>query len=185
MTKSIAVILAACAAFYCASATARFIQGDPMGLIPNPTPTPVTAADVLRHHQLNRPLNHPYVYVNNNPLRYTDPLGLEPVGTIPEDPSKAAVFYNLPRSMRKPSGGCVVDCILKRRVACLPVRGAGMLGGLGVAAVGSFASQGTAFPTLVGPSVAIGGTTGDMICDTYFFEQSCQEECNKNSCPAY
>jgi len=141
---------------------------------------PITASDVQNFHNLN----HSYAYVRGNPLRYTDPLGLEPVGTIPADPNQAAVFYNLPRGMRKASGGCMIDCLLKRQVACLPMRAAGMLGGLSVAAAGSFPSGGTDFPVLAPPAVVIGGNTGGAVCTTYFFQKSCEEECKQNSCRA-
>jgi RHS repeat-associated protein len=123
-----------------------------------------------------------YAYVGGNPLTRIDRFGLEPVGTIPTDPEKAAVFYNWPSRMRKPTGGCVVDCILKRQAACLPMRGLGALGGVVVAAVGSFPSGGADFGILVGPSVAIGSNWGAGVCAAYFFERSCQQECSPNSC---
>jgi len=188
MNRTVATILSFGLAIYCDLAAARYTQADPVGVVPSApivlvpaAARPITASDVLRFHQLN----HSYAYALSNPLRYTDPLGLEPVGPIPSDPNEAVVFYNWPSRMRKPSGGCVVDCILKRQVSCLPMRGAGMLGGLGVAAAGSFASGGADFPVLAPPAVFIGGNTGSAICTTYFFERSCEEECKENSCKAY
>lgn len=172
-------------AIYCNLTWARYMQADPVGVVPTtpvvPMPAaarPISASDVLRFHQLNQP----YAYVLSNPLRFADPLGLEPVGSIPSDPSAAAVFYNWPNRMRRPSGGCIVDCILKRQVSCLPVRAAGVLGGLGVAAAGSFASGGVDFPVLAPPAAFIGGNTGSAICTTYFFERTCEEECKQYSC---
>jgi hypothetical protein len=70
------------------SASARFIQGDPLGIVPIPgaptvpvpnAPTPraltapvvITASDVLAFYQLN----HSYGYVNANPLSLSDPTG--------------------------------------------------------------------------------------------------------------
>lgn len=45
-------------------ASARYIQGDPLGILPDGAPRPAG-------------LNHVYGYVANNPLRYTDPMGLD------------------------------------------------------------------------------------------------------------
>lgn len=56
----------------CGLASARFIQADPVGVIPDPTPRPIMASDVLKYHQLN----HAYAYVSGDPLRYVDPYGL-------------------------------------------------------------------------------------------------------------
>lgn len=73
---------------FSAPATARYIEGDPLGVVPIPeavsnppsamvhmitAPRAITATDVLKF----RMLNHPYVYVSNSPLKYTDPLGLQ------------------------------------------------------------------------------------------------------------
>lgn len=49
---------------WCGAASARYIEGDPMGILPDGTP------------RLGG-LNHVYGYVNANPLRYTDPEGLD------------------------------------------------------------------------------------------------------------
>jgi RHS repeat-associated protein len=119
-----------------------------------------------------------YVYVQDGPLVRTDPKGLAPVGPIPVDPNEAAVFYNFPDRYRKPSGGCMLDCMLKRQIMCIPMRIAGMVGGASVAAVGSFPSMGADFPVLAPPATAIGGNLGAGICNAYFFEKSCQEECS-------
>ena len=96
MNKAVITTLILVLASFCNIASARYIQGDPLGIVavplpgaPNvpfssaPSPTMVTtsraitASDVLRLHQLN----HSYVYVNSSPLIYVDPLGLE-VGTL-------------------------------------------------------------------------------------------------------
>lgn len=49
---------------YCGAASARYIQGDPLGVLPDDAPRPGG-------------LNHVYAYVNNSPLRYVDPTGLD------------------------------------------------------------------------------------------------------------
>jgi hypothetical protein len=70
MSKIVATILALGLAAYCALASARFIQPDPVGIVPTQTtPRALTASDVLR-------LNQPYLYVRGNPLRFIDPAGL-------------------------------------------------------------------------------------------------------------
>jgi hypothetical protein len=52
------------------TALARYIQPDPVGIVTvRTTPRPIMAHEVLR-------LNHPYLYVRANPLRFIDPLGL-------------------------------------------------------------------------------------------------------------
>lgn len=72
MNKTVVTTLALGIALYSGLASARYIEGDPVGIVPNPTPRAITASDVLRLHRLN----HSYVYVSNNPLRSTDPSGL-------------------------------------------------------------------------------------------------------------
>lgn len=81
---------------YCNIASARFIQGDPVGIVPVPgvpgvpvpnmqipptltTPRAITSSDVLRLHQLNQS----YAYVSSSPLRYADPLGLQQTYGLP------------------------------------------------------------------------------------------------------
>lgn len=69
------------------SASARFIQADPVGTAPTPGtplvlpgsagpvivgPRAITSADVLGFHHLN----HSYAYVSLNPVKYVDPSGL-------------------------------------------------------------------------------------------------------------
>lgn len=77
---------------FCEVTSARYIEADPLGLVPVPggrvtpafrapssattpgmfaAPRPVTAADVLRYHQLNQS----YSYVNSSPLGDVDPTG--------------------------------------------------------------------------------------------------------------
>jgi hypothetical protein len=118
-----------------------------------------------------------YAYVEGNPLSKSDPQGTVPVGTIPDDPNRPAIFYNVRRGPT-PASDCVTACLAKRQLYCLPTRLAGVVGGVSVAAVGSFATGGVAFPVLVGPSVFIGGQVGAGVCLTYFFEKSCAEECD-------
>ena len=73
MNKFMVPAIAIALALNCAAAFARYIQGDPAGIVPNPTPRAITSADVLRRQQLN----HSYAYVNSSPLRYVDPTGLD------------------------------------------------------------------------------------------------------------
>lgn len=72
MNRAVATTLAIALSGYCSFAIARFIQGDPVGIVPTPTPRAVTASDVLTLHRLN----HSYVYVGGNPMSRVDPLGL-------------------------------------------------------------------------------------------------------------
>jgi hypothetical protein len=72
MNRAVATVLALGLATYCTLAAARYVQGDPIGVVPNPTSKAITAADVLRLQRLN----HSYVYVRNDPLSYIDPYGL-------------------------------------------------------------------------------------------------------------
>jgi hypothetical protein len=49
---------------YCGAASARYIQGDPLGVLPDGAPR-------------DGGLNHVYAYVNSSPLRYADSTGLD------------------------------------------------------------------------------------------------------------
>ena len=68
---------------HCGVALPRYIQGDPLGVIPfAPSPAlplsasrAITAADVLRFQKPN----HPYAYVDSNPLGAMDPHGLSSI----------------------------------------------------------------------------------------------------------
>jgi len=123
-----------------------------------------------------------YLYVRSSPLNSSDPTGLLPVGPIPSDANEAAVFYNFPDRYRKPTNGCLLDCILKRQVMCIPMRIAGAMAGTSVAAAGSAPSMGVNFPGLAWPAASVGQNVGGAICTTYFFQKSCEEECNGSSC---
>jgi hypothetical protein len=84
MNRVVATSLAIALSGYCSIASARFIQGDPVGVVPLvpspalPAPTmsrAITASDVLRFHRLN----HSYAYVDSNPLAAVDPYGLSSI----------------------------------------------------------------------------------------------------------
>ncbi len=64
----------------------RYFQSDPVGIILGESPAPIAKLAFNRRptyftelsgpEELSRGLNHLYAYVNNNPLRWIDPLGL-------------------------------------------------------------------------------------------------------------
>lgn len=72
MKRSTVVALAIGIGLHCCVAFARYIQGDPAGIVLNPTHQAITASDVLKRNQVN----HLYAYANNSPLKYVDPMGL-------------------------------------------------------------------------------------------------------------
>lgn len=90
MYNAVAIILVLVLTSWSEIISARYIEADPLGIVPVPgtpmaplpnrptpppltTPRPITAADVLRFHQLN----HSYNYVGSNPLSNSDPYGLQ------------------------------------------------------------------------------------------------------------
>jgi hypothetical protein len=84
MNKTTVAVLSIFLGMQCGVASARYIQGDPVGLVPL-TPSPalpvptmsraITAADVLRLQRLN----HSYAYVDSSPLAAIDPSGLSSI----------------------------------------------------------------------------------------------------------
>jgi hypothetical protein len=72
MLRTASVVLAVALIGFCGTVSARYIQGDPVGIVPNPTPRAITASTVLSVHRLN----HSYAYVSSSPLGSTDPSGL-------------------------------------------------------------------------------------------------------------
>src|SRR5581483_11682061 len=100
-TKTALRILVVTWVCYSGLAFARFIQADPVGIVPEPTvPLPSTPSPVQK-------LNHLYVYVSNNPLRYTDPFGLtqQDIDNMLELVNVTQPDLNVPSSVSTYEGG--------------------------------------------------------------------------------
>ena len=92
-------------------ATGRYLEADPLGIIPGLTPTPLLSVKLpgVSNGILQAGLNHSYAYVSNNPLRWIDPLGLYPECSVyPPGSGLRAICENTPNSQ---STACVRECL--------------------------------------------------------------------------
>lgn len=174
MYKAMVIIVGLVLASFCNTAAARYIQGDPLGIVPVPVPgapkfpfssgpspmmvttsRAITAADVLRLHQLN----HSYAYVGGNPLSNTDPSGLQ---QFPLPASQQAAAQALQCALNP--AACNLVCVCKSPQGPDPNVAGNIMGGsmLGFGTAGAVAG-GVAGGTIVAGEVASAGAIGGLI----------------------
>jgi hypothetical protein len=167
MHKAVATILLLALTTCSGSVSARYVEGDPLGVIPvvpianmptSPMLTPskaITASDVLKLRQLN----HSYAYVSNSPLRWTDPSGLQQTYGLPWVMPPNYMPFQSTCICPQPQGGdpAVAGQIIGGSM--LGFGGAGAIAG-GVAGVGI--ASGHAAGALGGLVIAEGAASGTM-----------------------